>query len=50
MTATDGPFKAGEGATVSGPTLALVMTMAGRRAYLDHLEGEGRDIIIDRLR
>jgi hypothetical protein len=25
------------------------MTMAGRRAYLDHLEGEGRDIIIDRL-
>ena len=49
MTATDGPFRAGEGATVSGPTLALVMTMAGRRAYLDHLEGEGRDIIVDRL-
>ncbi|MFI5937835.1 maleylpyruvate isomerase family mycothiol-dependent enzyme [Actinoplanes sp. NPDC051494] len=49
MTATDGPFTAGEGAPVSGPTLALVMTMAGRLAYLDHLDGEGRDILIDRL-
>ncbi|MEU4623348.1 maleylpyruvate isomerase family mycothiol-dependent enzyme [Actinoplanes sp. NPDC023801] len=49
LTATDGPFTAGEGATVSGTTLALVMTMAGRRAYIEHLEGEGRDMIIDRL-
>jgi uncharacterized protein (TIGR03083 family) len=49
LKATDGPFSAGEGAPVSGPTLALVMTMAGRRAYLDHLDGEGRDLMAERL-
>lgn len=49
MQATDGPFTAGAGPEVAGPTLALVMTMAGRRAYLDQLEGPGRDTIIDRI-
>jgi uncharacterized protein (TIGR03083 family) len=49
MLATDGPFITGEGPEVAGPTLALVMTMAGRRAYLDQLEGAGRDLIIDRI-
>ncbi|GAA1643391.1 maleylpyruvate isomerase family mycothiol-dependent enzyme [Actinoplanes couchii] len=49
LTATDGPFRAGDGVPVSGSTLALVMTMAGRRAYLDQLDGDGRAVIIDRL-
>ncbi|WP_430790239.1 maleylpyruvate isomerase family mycothiol-dependent enzyme [Actinoplanes sp. G11-F43] len=49
MTATDGPFQAGAGPVVSGPTLALVMTMAGRSAYLDRLDGAGLDILGGRL-
>jgi uncharacterized protein (TIGR03083 family) len=49
MLATDGPFTSGEGPELTGPTLALVMTMAGRRAYVDQLEGPGRDIILDRI-
>jgi uncharacterized protein (TIGR03083 family) len=49
MLATDGPFAAGAGPEVAGPTLALVMTMAGRRAYLDQIEGPGRDVMIARI-
>ena len=49
LRATDGPFSVGEGPEVTGPTLALVMTMAGRRAYLDQLEGPGREIVVDRI-
>jgi uncharacterized protein (TIGR03083 family) len=41
LAATDGPFAGGEGPLVSGPTLALVMAMTGRAAYLDELEGDG---------
>lgn len=41
LVASDGPFGAGSGPRVTGPTLALVMTMAGRTAYLDELEGPG---------
>ncbi|MEY9877582.1 uncharacterized protein (TIGR03083 family) [Streptacidiphilus sp. MAP12-33] len=41
LTATDGPFAAGEGPRVSGTTLALIMAMAGRAAYCDQLDGEG---------
>ena len=48
LRATDGPFDHGAGATVAGPTLALVMTMAGRRAYLDQLEGPGRPTLEQR--
>jgi hypothetical protein len=32
------------GTEVAGPTLALVMTMAGRRACLDQLEGPGQTV------
>lgn len=39
--ATDGPFATGAGPLVSGPTLALTMAMAGRRAYCDDLTGPG---------
>ena len=41
LRADDGPFRAGDGALVTGSTLALVMSMAGRAAYLDELDGPG---------
>ena len=49
LRATDGAFVVGDGPEVAGPTLALVMTMAGRRAYLDRIEGPGLSILADRL-
>ena len=39
--ATDGPFATGTGPLVAGPTLSLVMAMAGRRAHLADLTGPG---------
>lgn len=47
--ADDGGFRAGSGPSVSGPTLALVMVMAGRRAYLDELRGPGVKVLRERL-
>ncbi len=41
LEATDGPFTAGEGATVRGTTLALIMAMAGRETFCDDLTGDG---------
>lgn len=41
LEATDGPFAAGDGPLVRGTTLALVMAMAGRPAYVDDLTGPG---------
>jgi uncharacterized protein (TIGR03083 family) len=41
LRATDGPFAAGAGPLVSGPTLALVMVMTGRGVFCDELTGEG---------
>lgn len=49
LVATDTDFTAGDGAEVSGTTEALVMTMAGRTAYLEELEGPGRQVLTDRL-
>lgn len=49
LRATDGSFDHGAGATVAGPTLALVMAMAGRRAYLDQLDGPGRKTVQQRM-
>ena len=49
LEADDGPFAAGDGPTVSGSTLALVMTMAGRRDYADQLKGSGRSVLVERL-
>lgn len=53
LQAGDGPFSAnanaGAGAQVTGPTLALVMVMAGRGRYLDELSGSGVEILRDRL-
>ncbi|MCD2189401.1 maleylpyruvate isomerase family mycothiol-dependent enzyme [Actinomycetospora soli] len=50
LTATDGPFNAGpdDGPLVSGPTLALVMAMAGRTTFCDDLTGPGVDVLRSR--
>jgi len=50
LRANDGPFASGTGPLVTGSTVALVMSMAGRTAYLDQLEGEGTRILAERLR
>lgn len=41
LAADDGPFATGSGPLVSGSTLALIMAMTGRAAYLDELSGDG---------
>ena len=41
LRADDGPFATGTGPLVSGSTLALVMSMAGRVSYLAELDGPG---------
>ncbi|MGL3807153.1 maleylpyruvate isomerase family mycothiol-dependent enzyme [Paeniglutamicibacter sp. R2-26] len=49
LRATDGPFDAGTGPLVEGSTLALVMAMAGRMAYLDQLQGPGVPVLRSRI-
>jgi len=39
--ADDGPFAMGTGPLVTGSTIALVMSMAGRALYVDQLDGSG---------
>ena len=41
LRADDGSFATGTGPLVTGSTLALVMSMAGRAPYLDQLDGPG---------
>lgn len=50
LRADDGPFGAGDGALVTGSTLALVMSMAGRAHYVDQLDGPGVQLLRTRLR
>jgi uncharacterized protein (TIGR03083 family) len=45
LLATDGPFVIGSGPLVTGPTLALIMAMAGRAAYCGELDGDGAEIL-----
>lgn len=49
LRADDGPFGAGTGPLVTGSTLALVMTMAGRESYLNQLDGPGVPTLRSRL-
>ncbi|MFZ2529209.1 MAG: maleylpyruvate isomerase family mycothiol-dependent enzyme [Rhodococcus sp. (in: high G+C Gram-positive bacteria)] len=49
LEATDGPFASGTGPLVTGPTVALVMAMAGRAAYCDDLTGPGLATLRERL-
>ncbi len=45
LRADDGPFVAGNGALVTGSTVALVMSMAGRAPYVDELDGPGVQLL-----
>jgi uncharacterized protein (TIGR03083 family) len=49
LRADDGPFAAGTGPLVTGSTLALVMSMAGRAPYLAELDGPGVPALRSRL-
>ncbi len=49
LRADDGPFATGTGPLVTGSTLALVMTMAGRVSYLAELDGPGVPTLRSRL-
>jgi uncharacterized protein (TIGR03083 family) len=49
LRADDGPFAAGTGPLVTGSTLALVMSMAGRARYLAELDGPGMPTLRSRL-
>ncbi|MFW6642370.1 maleylpyruvate isomerase family mycothiol-dependent enzyme [Nocardiopsis algeriensis] len=49
LRAVDGPFASGTGPLVSGRTLALVMAMTGRPAYLGELTGDGVEILRERV-
>jgi uncharacterized protein (TIGR03083 family) len=41
LAAADTPFTSGAGPAVNGPTIALIMAMTGRGAYLTELDGDG---------
>lgn len=49
LRADDGPFAAGSGPLISGSTLALVMSMAGRAEYVDELDGPGVAVLRQRI-
>jgi uncharacterized protein (TIGR03083 family) len=49
LRADDGPFIAGSGSLVTGSTLALVMSMAGRAPYIDQLRGPGVQLLRSRV-
>jgi len=48
LRATDTEWQHGTGPEVSGPAIALVMAMTGRKAALDDLTGEGVAVLRDR--
>ncbi len=48
LRATDSDWSHGSGPEVSGPTIALVMAMTGRKAALDDLSGPGVDVLRSR--
>jgi uncharacterized protein (TIGR03083 family) len=45
LQASDGPFTAGRGPVVTGPTLSLIMAMTGRVAAVDDLAGPGVPVL-----
>ncbi len=49
LEASDADFANGTGPMVRGPILALVMVMAGRRAFLPQLSGDGVGVLAGRL-
>jgi len=49
LRADDGPFATSTGPLVTGSTLALVMSMAGRAPYVDQLDGPGLSTLRTRV-
>jgi hypothetical protein len=49
LRADDGPFATSTGPLITGSTLALVMSMAGRTPYIDQLDGPGVAILRARV-
>jgi uncharacterized protein (TIGR03083 family) len=49
LSATDTGWSAGQGAEVSGPMASLVLAIAGRRAALDDLKGDGVKMLAARM-
>jgi uncharacterized protein (TIGR03083 family) len=49
LRADDSPFTAGSGPLITGSTLALVMSMAGRSPYVDDLDGPGVQLLRTRM-
>src|SRR4051794_5510743 len=48
LNATDTDWSHGTGPEVSGPMVALVMAMTGRKAFIDDLKGDGVQTLRDR--
>lgn len=49
LVATDSSFRAGDGPTVEGTTLDLVLAMAGRPTAASRLHGDGASVLVERL-
>jgi hypothetical protein len=49
MSATDADWSAGDGAPVEGPLASLILVMAGRKAPLEDLSGEGTQTLRARM-
>ena len=49
LQATDTAWKAGEGAVVTGPLEALILTMTGRPVTLPELTGPGAAVLAARI-
>jgi hypothetical protein len=49
MSATDSDWSAGDGPSVEGPLASLILVMAGRKAPLQDLSGEGVQTLQTRL-
>jgi uncharacterized protein (TIGR03083 family) len=49
MLATDSDWSAGDGPSVEGPLASLILVMAGRKAPLEDLSGEGRQALQARM-
>jgi hypothetical protein len=48
LIATDADWRTGTGPEATGPAIALVMAMTGRKIPLDDLTGDGVDLLSDR--
>jgi len=49
MSATDSDWSAGDGPSVEGPLASLIFVMAGRKAPLEDLSGEGKQTLQARM-